>query len=215
MAARIGMVDDHQFTIDGLQVRLADCADIDLVAHASTVADLFAEPAALDLVVLDLRLRDGSSPTGNVEAIRQRGVPVLVLTSGEDPYLVREAARAGVLGVIRKSRSPEEIVDAIRAAVRGEVVPTTDWAAAIDGDPEIDLVDLSPQHRKVLELYAAGETATRVASDLKISRETVNDYLRRIRTKYADAGRPAPTKSELYKRALEDGWLPFPHRRKK
>lgn len=215
MAARIGMVDDHQFTIDGLQVRLADCTDIELVAHASTVADLFAEPAALDLVVLDLRLRDGSSPTGNVEAIRQHGVPVLVLTSGEDPYLVREAARAGVLGVIRKSRSPEEIVDAIRAAVRGEVVPTTDWAAAIDGDPEIDLVDLSPQHRKVLELYAAGETATRVASDLKISRETVNDYLRRIRTKYADAGRPAPTKSELYKRALEDGWLPFPRRRKK
>lgn len=209
------MVDDHQFTIDGLQVRLADCTDIDLVAHASTVADLFADPAALDLVVLDLRLRDGSSPTGNVEAIRERGVPVLVLTSGEDPYLVREAARAGVLGVIRKSRSPEEIVDAIRAAVRGEVVPTTDWAAAIDGDPEIDLVDLSPQHRKVLELYAAGETATRVASDLKISRETVNDYLRRIRTKYADAGRPAPTKSELYKRALEDGWLPFPRRRKK
>lgn len=215
MAARIGMVDDHQFTIDGLQVRLTDCPDVELVAHASTVADLFAEPAAMDLVVLDLRLRDGSSPTGNVEAIRQRGVPVLVLTSGEDPYLVREAARAGVLGVIRKSRSPEDIVDAIRAAVRGEVVPTTDWAAAIDGDPEIDLVDLSPQHRKVLELYAAGETATRVASDLKISRETVNDYLRRIRTKYADAGRPAPTKSELYKRALEDGWLPFPRRRKK
>ena len=209
------MVDDHQFTIDGLQVRLADCTDIELVAHASTVADLFADPAALDLVVLDLRLRDGSSPTGNVEAIRQHGVPVLVLTSGEDPYLVREAARAGVLGVVRKSRSPEEIVDAIRVAVRGEVVPTTDWAAAIDGDPEIDLVDLSPQHRKVLELYAAGETATRVASDLKISRETVNDYLRRIRTKYADAGRPAPTKSELYKRALEDGWLPFPRRHKK
>ncbi|MGN7133719.1 response regulator [Rhodococcoides corynebacterioides] len=209
------MVDDHQFTIDGLRVRLADCADLELVAHASTVADLVADLPALDLVVLDLRLRDGSSPTGNVEAIRQRGVPVLVLTSGEDPYLVREAARAGVLGVIRKSRSPEDIVDAIRTAVRGEVVPTTDWAAAIDGDPEIDLVDLSPQHRKVLELYAAGETATRVASDLKISRETVNDYLRRIRTKYADAGRPAPTKSELYKRALEDGWLPFPRRRKK
>nr|WP_068147649.1 response regulator transcription factor [Rhodococcus corynebacterioides] len=209
------MVDDHQFTIDGLRVRLADCADLELVAHASTVADLVADLPALDLVVLDLRLREGSSPTGNVEAIRQRGVPVLVLTSGEDPYLVREAARAGVLGVIRKSRSPEDIVDAIRTAVRGEVVPTTDWAAAIDGDPEIDLVDLSPQHRKVLELYAAGETATRVASDLKISRETVNDYLRRIRTKYADAGRPAPTKSELYKRALEDGWLPFPRRRKK
>ncbi|MFW0874247.1 response regulator [Rhodococcoides corynebacterioides] len=209
------MVDDHQFTIDGLRVRLADCADLELVAHASTVADLVADLPALDLVVLDLRLRDGSSPTGNVEAIRQRGVPVLVLTSGEDPYLVREAARAGVLGVIRKSRSPEDIVDAIRTAVHGEVVPTTDWAAAIDGDPEIDLVDLSPQHRKVLELYAAGETATRVASDLKISRETVNDYLRRIRTKYADAGRPAPTKSELYKRALEDGWLPFPRRRRK
>jgi DNA-binding NarL/FixJ family response regulator len=62
----------------------------------------------------------------------------------------------------------------------------------------------------VLELYASGEPAYRVASLTGLSTETVNVYLSRIRRKYADAGRPAPTKTDLYKRALEDGWLPIP-----
>ncbi|MFJ7624450.1 DNA-binding response regulator, partial [Rhodococcus erythropolis] len=43
--------------------------------------------------------------------------------------------------------------------------------------------------------------------------QTVNDYLQRIRQKYAAAGRPAPTKTDLYKRAVEDGVLPIPERR--
>ncbi|MBY6366579.1 response regulator transcription factor [Rhodococcus corynebacterioides] len=208
------MVDDHQFFIDGVQARLIRCDEVESVVHAPTVATLFRDAPSLDLVVLDLRLRDGSSPTANVEAVRRHGVPVLVLTSGEDPHAVREAARAGVVGVICKSLESEDIVAAIVSAARGELVATTDWAAAIDGDPDIDLVDLSPQSRRVLELYASGETASRVASQMKISVDTVNDYLDRIRTKYAAAGRPTRTKSDLYKRALEDGWLPFPRRRR-
>lgn len=213
--ARIGMVDDHELTIRGLRDSLADHPDLDFVASAPTVAELFDATTDLDLVILDLRLRDGSSPVSNVEAIRARGLDVLVLTSGEDPFLVRSAARAGVLGVVRKSQPIDAVVDAVRSAARGEMVPTIDWAAAIDGDPDLAAVDLSPQHRRLLTLYAAGETATRVASSMGISPETVNDYLGRIRLKYADAGRPAPTKTDLYKRALEDGWLPFPRRRRK
>lgn len=212
--SRIGIVDDHELTIRGMRDTLAAEKDLDLVASAPTVAELFAQETDIDLVILDLRLRDGSSPVSNVQAVREHGVEVLVLTSGEDPYLVRMAARAGVLGVVRKAQPVDSIVDAIRRAAAGEMVPTVDWAAAIDGDPDLATVDLSPQLRRLLMLYASGETATRVASTMGISPDTVSEYLGRIRHRYAVAGRPAPTKTDLYKRALEDGWLPFPRRSK-
>jgi DNA-binding NarL/FixJ family response regulator len=117
-----------------------------------------------------------------------------------------------VLGVVRKSEDVPTVVAAVRRAAGGEQVVTTDWAAAIDGDPQLSHVGLSPRQEEVLTLYASGEKASRVARLTGLSEQTVNDYLGRIRQKYADAGRPAPTKTDLYKRAVEDGWLPVPER---
>ncbi|WP_084352104.1 helix-turn-helix transcriptional regulator [Millisia brevis] len=191
---------------------LADEPDLHLAAHAPTVDGLLEQSTTLSLVILDLRLEDGSSPTSNVGQLRALGIPVLVFTGGEDPYLVRLAASAGVLGVLRKSQPNAAVVSAIRMAVRGEGIITTEWAAAIDSDPGLDAVGLSPRQREVLELYASGETTSRVARLTGLQENTVIDYVRRIRLRYAEAGRPAPTRTELYKRALEDGYLPVPRR---
>ncbi len=208
---RIGLVEDHESVAVGLRAILADETDLDLVAVAATVDELLSGPKQqLDLVVLDLRLGDGSSPRSNVEKLHSVGVQVLVYTGAENPFLVRSAARAGVLGVVRKSEPAAAIVAAIRRAADGDQVVTTDWAAAIDGDPQLPDVGLSPRQREVLALYASGEKAGRVARLAGLSEQTVNDYLVRIRNKYAEAGRPAPTKTDLYKRAVEDGWLPMP-----
>lgn len=207
---RIGLVEDHESVALGLRSILADQADLELIAVAATVDELLAPGPTLDLVVLDLRLGDGSSPRSNVEKLHAAGARVLVYTGAENPFLVRSAARAGVLGVVRKSEPAAAIVSAIRRAAAGGQVVTTDWAAAIDGDPQLPDVGLSPRQREVLALYASGEKAGRVARLAGLSEQTVNDYLVRIRNKYAQAGRPAPTKTDLYKRAVEDGWLPIP-----
>ncbi|MEO7079025.1 response regulator [Rhodococcus sp. BP22] len=207
---RIGLVEDHESVALGLRSILADQSDLDLIAVAATVDELLASSPTLDLVVLDLRLGDGSSPRSNVEKLHAAGAQVLVYTGAENPFLVRSAARAGVLGVVRKSEPAAAIVSAIRRAAAGGQVVTTDWAAAIDGDPQLPDVGLSPRQREVLALYASGEKAGRVARLAGLSEQTVNDYLVRIRNKYAQAGRPAPTKTDLYKRAVEDGWLPMP-----
>ncbi|QCB49410.1 response regulator transcription factor [Rhodococcus sp. PAMC28707] len=207
---RIGLVEDHESVALGLRSILADQSDLDLIAVAATVDELLASGRTLDLVVLDLRLGDGSSPRSNVEQLHAAGAQVLVYTGAENPFLVRSAARAGVLGVVRKSEPAAAIVSAIRRAAAGGQVVTTDWAAAIDGDPQLPDVGLSPRQREVLALYASGEKAGRVARLAGLSEQTVNDYLVRIRNKYAQAGRPAPTKTDLYKRAVEDGWLPMP-----
>ena len=207
---RVGLVEDHESVALGLKAMLADEPDLELVAIAATVAELIAQQQTLDLVVLDLRLGDGSSPRSNVEQLHAAGARVLVYTGAENAFLVRSAARAGVLGVVRKSAPASAIVSAIRRAASGGQVVTTDWAAAIDGDPQLPDVGLSPRQREVLALYASGEKAGRVARLAGLSEQTVNDYLVRIRNKYAEAGRPAPTKTDLYKRAVEDGWLPMP-----
>lgn len=212
---RIGLVEDHESVAIGLAAMLAPEPDLDLVFTAGTVPELLAAagPApALDLVVLDLRLADGSAPEDNVRALRERGIEVLVFTGADNAFLVRSAARAGVLGVVRKSEDVPTVVAAVRRAASGQQVVTTDWAAAIDGDPQLSDVGLSPRQEEVLTLYASGEKASRVARLTGLSEQTVNDYLGRIRQKYADAGRPAPTKTDLYKRAVEDGWLPVPER---
>lgn len=215
---RVGLVEDHESVAIGLAAMLAPEPDLELIVTAGTVPELLAatESAAstadLDLVVLDLRLADGSSPEDNVRALRARGIEVLVFTGADNAFLVRAAAKAGVLGVVRKSEDASTVVAAVRSAASGEQVVTTDWAAAIDGDPQLSDVGLSPRQEEVLTLYASGEKASRVARLTGLSEQTVNDYLGRIRQKYADAGRPAPTKTDLYKRAVEDGWLPVPER---
>ncbi|MFD3702152.1 response regulator [Nocardia sp. NPDC058658] len=210
---RIGVVEDHQVTITGLRQVLADESSVEIVATAPSVPELLAITTDLALVVLDLRLPDGSTPAENIERLRAAGIETLVFTSADEPYLVRAAARAGVLGVVRKSERDEVVAAAVRDAAAGKQVPTIDWAIAIDGDDDFTVVKLSPRQREVLALYASGEPAARVARLTGLTEETVNAYLGRIRLKYAEAGRPARTKTELFKRALEDGWLPIPRRR--
>nr|WP_245555568.1 response regulator [Gordonia soli] len=206
------MVDDHQSAVWGIERVLQDEPSMRLAAAAKTVDELISLAARLDVVILDLRLADGTVPQSNVERLRAAGFGVLVYTSGEYPDLLRSAARAGVLGMVSKSADRADVVAAIAAAARGNPVLGMEWAAAIDSDPELDAVRLSPQLQRVLTLYANGHTARRISEIMYVQVDTVNMYLKRIRQKYAEAGRPAPTKLDLFKRAVEDGLLP-PHRR--
>ncbi len=209
---RVGMVDDHRAPVWGIERILQDHDDLQFVSSGTTVGELLEQTTDLDVVILDLRLGDGTSPRENVARLAEHGIGTVVYTSGEHPDLLRSAARAGTLGVVLKSAPEEEIVGAVRAGGRGDTVLTTEWAAAIDGDPNLDAVDLSPQLQRVLTLYASGGTSISVGEELGVAPDTVNEYLKRIRQKYADAGRPTRTKLDLFKRAVEDGWLPMPQR---
>lgn len=209
----IAAIDDHELSLRGLSSLIDAAPDMTLTGTFTSVSHLFSTmdlSAPVDLVILDLRLADDSDPEDNVLRLQNVTDRILVLSSMESPYLVRRALKAGVLGVVQKSEVPEVILRAIRAAAQGYAVPSTEWAAAIDSDPQLNGIDLSERQREVLELYASGEPAKRVARLTGLSQDTVNDYLGRIRVKYQNAGRPAPTKTDLFRRAQEDGYLPGP-----
>jgi len=207
---RIAHVDDHETVQLGFASLLADQPDLVLVRSATSVDDILPIVPSLDLVVLDIRLSDGSTVAHNLAVLIEAGARVLAFTAADNAAELRAASRGGVLGIVRKSEMREAIVDAVRAAALGSTVPTTEWAAALDADPLLASAGLSPKEREVLALYAAGDKSVTVAHRAGLSAGTVAEYVRRIRHKYAVAGRPAHTKVDLYKRAVEDGILPSP-----
>jgi two-component system response regulator DevR len=205
---RVAFVDDHELTLKGFLHLLKEDSELELVAAVSTVEELTALQCRPDLVVLDLRLSDGSSPGDNVDAICRLGAGVLVLTSGEDPRLIRAAARAGVLGIVRKSESLDVLLSSIKRAAAGETIPSTEWAAAIDAALDLADAGLSTREREILSLYAAGQTTQSVAFQMNLSPNTIADYVSRIRAKYEKVGRVAHSRVDLYRRAEEDGIVP-------
>lgn len=203
----IALVEDHALISLGFRDLVAQVDDLTLMAMVETVADLAHLRDRLDLVVLDLRLADGSSPAENVATIHDLGAHVLVYTGADDRTLIQAAARAGALGLVRKSSGPSALLEAVRTAALGRAVFGADWAAAIDADSELVDAGLSEREQEVLGMYASGETAASVARQLGLSRETVSDYVNRIRRKYARVGRPAHSRVDLFRRALEDGLI--------
>lgn len=207
---RVAVVDDHELVAVAVGELIDSHSELEFVGYGASVAELHAHPFRADLVVLDLNLRDGSRPSENVEALKSRGAEVVVLTSAENAFLVREVSRSGVLGIVRKSASASEILDVIVRIARGEPVPTTEWAVALDSDPELRTAPLTAREREVLALYATGLGAKAVAIRLSVSENTIADHIRRIRAVYAQLQRPANTKVELYQRGVEDGYLEPP-----
>lgn len=214
-AWRIALVDDHPLYDLAMRQLIEAATDLQWCGTRPTVSDLLRDLPNVDIAVLDLRLADGTTPYDNVCRLRDAGIRVLVYTSGEHPELLLSAARANALGVVLKSEEPAVVLDAIYAAARDEPVVSTVWASAIDGAPDLDAAKLTPQQQRVLSLYGDGETAAAVARKLGISSETVNDHLKAIRLRYAEAERPIRSRIGFTYRAIEDGFLPLPWRRKK
>jgi DNA-binding NarL/FixJ family response regulator len=206
----VAIVDDHAIVALAIGPLIASHPALEYRGHAASVPELFENGVRADLVVLDLLLRDGSDPGENVRRLRRSGAGVLVLTSGDNRFLLRNVLRAETLGVVRKSARPEEILAAIALAASGEPVLSMEWAMIVDTDAEFRSAPLTEREREVLALYASGVGAKSVAQQLHISENTVNDHVKRIRWLYQRLGRPANTKVELYQRGQEDGFLPVP-----
>lgn len=205
---KVGLLDDHESVRLGLSAAIRD-AGFDLVFTAANADEMVGElhDTAVDVVVLDLSLGDGSSITQNVKAAQAAGAAVLVHSIADRNALLREAIAAGVAGVVRKSAPMADVVGAIGIVATGEVLRNQEWASAVDADQNFTKAQITRRERDVLHLYASGLPLKMVAQELGISFNTAREYLDRVRVKYTDAGRPAPTKVDLLRRAVEDGIL--------
>jgi DNA-binding NarL/FixJ family response regulator len=184
---RVAVVDNDKLVPAGLRVLLGDTTDITVTHVATTVAEyLAADDTGADVVLLDLRLEDGTDPAANVGALHATGAAVLVISVHGDRRHVRATIRAGASGYLIKDDDMNKLADAIRSVHTGHLALTTELMTLINDDPP----ELSPQELHVLYLYGTGSTLAATARRLGIAIPTVRSYLDRIRAKWAATDEP-------------------------
>ncbi|QAY60590.1 response regulator transcription factor [Microbacterium protaetiae] len=209
---RVALIDDHESVRLGLEAACARVDDMDIVFSGSSVTEYLdwralSGSAPADVVVLDLTLGDGTTVTENVRTLVVDGSSVIIHSVADRPAAVREALAAGAVGIVSKSSPIDEVLAAVVAVASGEPLNNVEWASAVDGDRAFADAQLSTREREVLRLYATGLPLKIVADRLGIAYSTAKENITRVRVKYVDVGRPAPTKVDLLRRAVEDGIL--------
>lgn len=211
MVMRVGLIDDHESVRLGLEAALVRDGAVVVFSGADVASFLHwrrsNQEAPVEVVVLDLTLGDGRTVTENVSALVGDGSAVIIHSVADRPAAVREALSAGAAGVISKSSPTDDVLAAIRTVASGEPLDNMEWASAVEGDTEFADAQLSQREREVLRLYATGLPLKVVADRLGIAFSTAKENITRVRLKYVEVGRPAPTKVELLMRAMEDGLI--------
>lgn len=206
---RVALVDDHPPILRGAVDAIASVLPLDSALTVHRVNEVLDVGGPYDVVVLDLQLGDGSDPVDNVSALVGKGWPTLLYTQETNAAVVGRCFRAGASGIVGKTEELSVLADAVRIVAGGEPYLSGDWAGVLDSQAQ-DIPNLAPREAEALRLYATGLPMKSVARRMGISPDTVKDYLMRVRRRYDLVGRPAATKTDLYIRAVEDGFVDGP-----
>lgn len=192
---KIVLVDDHSLCRRGLTELLTLRYDMNVVGATAQVKELLQllkdhEP---DLLVMDLRMEplDGF---GVMAQIRKEGfeTPVVILTMSDSEADLATALRTGVRGYLLKDMAPDDVADALRRVVAGEMVVAPAMTVKMIGilqhgqrgkENKTSLSVLTEREREILQLLSRAESNKAIAQALGISNDTVKQHVRHILTK--------------------------------
>src|SRR4051812_27391829 len=202
------IADDHAVVRSGLRMLLEAEEGLHVVAEAGTVPDAMRMVRAHRprVAVLDLNMPGGSI----LEAIPQlrESTPetaIVVLTMQDDPAFARQALQSGAAGFVLKEAADEELLQAVRLAVRGETYLNPKLGARIAAappEPTGPPDDLSERELDVLRLIALGHTNAEIGGQLYLSVRTVETHRAHIQQKTRRS-----TRAELVRYAIEHGLI--------
>ena len=214
-ALRVLVVDDQQLLRRGLVMLFGTVEGVDVVAQAAHGAEALAVLRAEEV---DVVLADAKMPVmDGIELVRRcvrehPGLPVLVLTTFDEPDVVRGAVAAGAAGFLLKDTSIEALAEAVRAVAAGGLVidprvarlalaPSRDERDEGDGPPALAL--LTPTEREVAALVAEGLSNQAIAARMVLAEGTVKNHVSALLRKLWAADRTVLALT-LYK-ALHSG----------
>jgi len=186
------IVDDHEFTREGIVHILNDNFDITKLARAGSyeaAMEQLKKGNKWDIIILDITLpgKDGLEILRSIRAIESK-VPVLVLSMVSVSQYARRVLQAGASGYLTKSEPAEELIKAVRAVTRGLKYFSPEVQQELPGliDEAIDKPKhhgLSDREFGVLRGLAEGKSSKEIASEYTVSINTVNSYRKRILVK--------------------------------
>ncbi len=204
------VVDDHPIWRDAVARDLAE-EGFTVVATADGVGSARRRAAVVkpDVVVMDMRLSDGSGAGATAEVLTvSPSSRILVLSASDERDDVLEAVKAGATGYLVKSASKGELAEAVRATGEGRAVFTPGLAGLVLGEyrriarapgGEATL-SLTERETEILRHVAKGLTAKQIAEQLSLSHRTVENHVQATFRKLQVANRV-----ELARYAIEHG----------
>jgi DNA-binding NarL/FixJ family response regulator len=184
LKARTLIADDHTLMREGVRAVLDAQPDFDVVAEAADGAEAvgLALRTDIDLAILDVSMPRMTGVHAAGEIARHRpAVKILILTMHESEQLFYDALRAGAAGYVVKSAAGVDLVEAARAALRGELFLNSDMLSELSAT-YLDAVKrgeerppgaLTDRETEVLKLLAEGHTSEQIGDVLVISAKTV------------------------------------------
>jgi DNA-binding NarL/FixJ family response regulator len=178
---RVALADDQALIRRGLKALLETLGGIQVVVEADN-GDTLLEALAnheVDAVLADVRM-PGRSGVGALKALRQRGnlVPVILLTTFDDPQALKEGISAGAAGYLLKDAQPETLKQVLECAVQGQRIfqpgPTISSGAQTRS---LDTTGLTAQEAAILRLVAGGYSNKEIARHLGIAAGTVKNHI--------------------------------------
>lgn len=185
MTLRIIIADDHPVVRIGARSVIHGSGVGEVVAEAATAQDLLAYLSThpCDVLVTDYSMPDSTVPDGfaMISMIRRRYplLPVLMLSVSSNLAILRMVRDAGVLGLVDKGSSMDELPVAIRTVHRGlpyvslslkERVEAAGSSAMVEGEGR----PLSPREVEVLRLLGTGMTVKEISLQLHKSVSTIS-----------------------------------------
>ncbi|EJS48546.1 TPA: response regulator transcription factor [Bacillus thuringiensis] len=215
MKIKVLLVDDHTVVLKGLAFFLSTQEDLELVGEANNGKEALVKVGETnpDVILMDLYMpeMDGVEATAYIKK-EYPNVKVIVLTSFSDQAHVLPALRAGASGYILKDVEPDQLVEAIRSAYKGNIQLHPDIANALlsqtlpveekEEEHSIQVDVLTARENEVLQLLAKGMSNKEIASVLVITEKTVKAHVSSILSKLNLSDR---TQAALY--AVKNGIL--------
>lgn len=187
-AIRVLIADDQALFAEGLRYVLASTVnDIEVVGLAADgeAALTLTEEHKPDIVLMDVRMprMDGVEATKLINTLYQ-GVKVVMLTTFDDDEYVHQAIRFGAVGYLLKNMRPEELVLSLRAVMsgatlfaRGVTAKVVRNSRHVSGEIEQIVAGLTKREKEILGLVMQMQSNKDVAERLKLSEQTVRNYI--------------------------------------
>lgn len=188
MSIRLVVADDHEVVRRGLRTMFQQ-TDIEVVGEAASGQEAVGvvQQCNPDVVVLDVRMTNGDGLSA-LSQIKQHKpeLPVLVLSTYDNPTFIARAIALGASGYMLKGSSRDELLQAIRTVASGQEAWTRRELRRYTGalaTPRVasDVeVSLTQRESEVLAKMATGQTNKEIAQALQISYETVKEHVQHI-----------------------------------